>query len=92
MTNFALSNPNCPIEQLELEKIGDTDDWKSSKLDVPKIISNVTDAWVHIQMPNYKELIQRHAFIIKAIARGGAKNESDEIKIMLKNCDNLPPE
>ena len=42
-------------------------------------------------MPNHTTQTQTHKFKIKAIARGGAFMESNEIRVKLKNCDNIAP-
>jgi len=43
-------------------------------------------------MPIHSTLIQNHSFKLRATARGGGFKETQDIKIKLKNCDNIAPE
>jgi len=42
-------------------------------------------------MPIHSTLIQNHSFKLRATARGGGFKETQDIKIKLKNCDNISP-
>jgi len=61
IANFISSNTHCPIEKLEIQE--------KSDFDAPKIISELNDSEISIQMPDYKTLTQNHSFTVKATAK-----------------------
>jgi len=90
---FLESNPNCPIESFTIESSENftTENYTTVEGNQPKIISNLTGKNIIFEMPNYSVLIQYLDFRVKALAKGGAFNYTDNKSFKLKNCDNVAP-